>query len=331
MKKIRVLGGGWYGCHLATTLLLAGHEVELHELAERLFAGASGNNPARLHLGFHYPRSRLTRAACQEQFQEFMGSYGHLTAQIPVNIYAIAAEDSQVDFPNYLQTMKGELECLTVYDPLEMDLENIEGALLTGERHILIDRARDFFASALEGRIKFGMSAIAHAEDEFDLTIDCTFCALDGKNIDRYEPCVTALMRGPTARALTVMDGPFPSIYPWDESRHLSSLTSAEYTPLARCDTYAQARKLLEEMPAWKIEERVELMRSSLASFWPDSWDLYEPVESMLSVRAMPKSAAAARLVDVVRTGDRTLRIRAGKIVSIFHAERLIKESLCSL
>lgn len=40
--KIRTLGGGIYGCHLA--LALRGeHEVELHEIAGRLFNGASGN------------------------------------------------------------------------------------------------------------------------------------------------------------------------------------------------------------------------------------------------------------------------------------------------
>jgi glycerol-3-phosphate dehydrogenase len=63
--KIRVLGGGWYGCHIALALIGDGHEVEIHETRERIFEGASGSIPARLHLGFHYPRSRMTRAACQ--------------------------------------------------------------------------------------------------------------------------------------------------------------------------------------------------------------------------------------------------------------------------
>ena len=330
-KLVRVLGGGWYGCHIATTLLLAGHEVELHESATHLFAGASGSNPARLHLGFHYPRSRMTRAACQEQFSEFMASYGDLTAHIPENIYAIAEDDSQVDFSNYVQTLKGELECITVFDPLEWGLKGIEGALLTGERHIIISRARSFFEKALEGSAKYSVRPEEYREADFDLTVDCTFCALDGKNIDRYEPCITAVMRGPTERALTVMDGPFPSIYPWDEEKGLLSLTSARFTPLARCDTHEEARAVLRDSPVNVIEDHVEWMRDSLAEFWPASRDMFEPVDTLLSVRAMPKSAAAARLVDVVKTGDRTIRIRAGKIISIFHAERLVKETLCSL
>ena len=64
--KIRVLGGGFYGCHIALSLIRDGHIVELHEVADRLFSGASGNIPARLHCGAHYPRSKLTRDACRD-------------------------------------------------------------------------------------------------------------------------------------------------------------------------------------------------------------------------------------------------------------------------
>jgi hypothetical protein len=42
----------------------------------------------------------------------------------------------------------------------------------------------------------------------------------------------------------------------------------------------------------------------------------------------MPRSAADARLVDVVRVGERALRVRAGKIDAIFHAERLVREMI---
>ena len=38
MKKIAVIGGGWYGCHIACALRLAGHDVTLFEIHERIFA-----------------------------------------------------------------------------------------------------------------------------------------------------------------------------------------------------------------------------------------------------------------------------------------------------
>ena len=96
--KIRILGGGWYGCHLALAFTEDGHEVELWEKADQLFSGASGGIPARLHEGFHYPRSAVTRAACQDHKQAFAERYGHLSAGVAVNIYGIAAQDSLPHF-----------------------------------------------------------------------------------------------------------------------------------------------------------------------------------------------------------------------------------------
>lgn len=330
--KIRVLGGGWYGCHIACDLIAAGHEVELWELAERLFSGASGGNPARLHLGFHYPRSRLTRAMCQETHERFMAVYGELTRTIPTNVYAVAADDSLVDFGTYRQVLRGEVEFVTLERPAEIGLEHVEGAILTGERHILINAARAHFEALLGAHVRYGVAQPEPGELQgpgVDWTIDCTFCALDGLRIDRYEPCVTALVKGPTDKAVTIMDGPFPSLYPWDEWHELSSLTSAKWTPLAACASYAEAAARLKSATAAEIDARAEAMRAQLRHFWPASWDLYELSDVKLTIRAMPLSGSAARLVDVVRVGPRNIRIRAGKIDAILHAATLVREVLC--
>jgi hypothetical protein len=328
--KILVLGGGWYGCHLAAAFKADGHAVELHEAGHRLFSGASGANPARLHLGFHYPRSKLTRAACQAQHAEFMKVYGHLTRAIPLNLYAIACETSHVDFGNYVQTLRGELEFITVETPGDFGLQNIEGAILTGERHIVIREAREYFQALLGDIVRLNSNA-PYSLDPSDVVIDCTFCAMDAANIDRYEPCVTVILEGPTDRALTIMDGPFPSVYPWDERDHLLSLTSAAHTPLARVKTYHEARSIIAAAEASEIRARQQRMIDDIAHFWPDAAALFRPVDALLAIRAMPASGADARLVDIVRLGPRTFRVRAGKIVSIFHAENLLREALCSL
>ena len=238
--KIRVLGGGWYGCSLALALIKDGHEVELHEIAGRLFAGASGACPARLHQGMHYPRSRLTRAACQEHAQEFMKLYGHLTRAVHTNIYAVADKDSLVDFGTYCQVLKGEVDFIKIHDPAEFGLQNVEGAILTGERFISIPAAHEYFSVALGDAIKLNMPPGEADSKEWDWTIDCTFCANDAENIDRFEPCVTGLVKGLTdcsSWAVTIMDGPFPSIYPWGgdvDYSGLHSITSASLTPLSK-------------------------------------------------------------------------------------------------
>lgn len=328
--KIRVLGGGWYGCSIALGLIADGHEVVLHESADHLFAGASGGNPARAHLGFHYPRSGLTQAACQEHQAEFMARYGHMTRGVPINLYAVAANDSLVDYRQYVDAFRGKVEFIQV-DPKDHGLQNVEGAILTGERHIVIAEARNWFTAKLAGHVQFGVAPGVVDDPKWPMTLDCTFCSNDSENIDRYEPCLTALIEGPTDKAVTIMDGPFGSVYPWDEVAGLSSLTSAKWTPFSKtCRTWVQARAVLDSLTQHDIAVRSMTMLDQMAEFCPAVRDLYKIVDHKLTIRAMPRSAADSRLVDVIRVGERALRVRAGKIDAVFHAERIIKEQLAA-
>lgn len=327
--KIRICGAGWYGLHLASVLSRRGHEVEVHELRDQMFAGASGGNPARLHIGPHYPRSRLTRAACLEHAEQFMAAYGHLTRAVPLNLYAIAAHDSLVDFGTYCQVLRGEIEFLTVHDPAEFGLANIEGAILTGERHIVIAEARAHFQREVGRLIQYDRQVGVVDSPDWDLTIDCTFAALDAAAIDRYEPCLTVLLSGPTDRAVTVMDGPFGGIYPFDEAEGLCSLTSASLTPISKeCRTYAEAQLMLATVDPGALGARCVDMLDQIGHFWPAARDLFKIADLRLSVRAMPRSGADARLVDVVDIGQRAIRVRAGKIDAVFRAEHLVLERL---
>ncbi len=326
--RIRVLGAGWYGCHLATALMRDGHDVEVHESKTHIFGGASGGIPARLHLGFHYPRSRITRAACQEHSEAFMAAYGHLTHGVPINIYAIAKDRSLVDFDQYRRTLQGEVEFVTIDRPEEYGLRNVEGALLTGERHILTDKARAHFERELGGHIFFGQSGGLLDDPNYDLTIDCTFCANEASGVDRYEPCLVLLMRGPTDKAVTIMDGPFGSLYPWDEEQGLCSLSSALWTPFAKdLRNYEDALAVIARATAEDVNERAVGMIDQMAGFYPAIND-YEMVDARLTIRAMPLSGADTRLVDVAWLGKRVLRVRAGKIDAVLHAEKQIRSMI---
>lgn len=326
--RIRVLGCGWYGAHLGLSFLNEGHEVEIHESADRIFAGASGSNPARLHLGFHYPRSRLTRAFCQDHNARFMETYGSLTCPVPVNIYAVAARDSTVDFGTYLQILRAETDLIPVYDPSEFGLNKIEGAVLTGERHVVIRKATEYFTAALGSVIRLNTPADAGDGASWDWTLDCTFCALEPVDVDRYEPCVTGILKGPADWAVTVMDGPFPSVYPWDEDWGLSTVTSAKYTPLAKCSTWNEAKSVLDALSSNDARRRVNAMIDQVSEYWPAVLERYAVEGWKLGIRAMPRSAADARVVDAARVGERTIRLRAGKIDAVFQAEAVVRQMM---
>jgi hypothetical protein len=324
--RFRILGSGWYGCHLGAALLERGHDVEIHESGPHVFCGASGKIPARLHGGAHYPRSHKTRAACQRHTAEFMAKYGFLTRGVPVNLYAIAEHESYVDFDQYTATLRGEFDFIPVFDTNEFGLRNVEGAILTGERHILANAARAHFEKLLDGHVALLFKPDEASETEFDFTIDCTFCANGDAGVDRYEPCLVLLLEGPTDRAVTIMDGPFPSLYPWDPERRLSSLSSALFTPFSKTiRTYAEARAMLDNLPADEIRSRTMAMLDSMLHFYPGITE-YTFADFMLSIRAMPKSGADTRLVDVVQAGPRLLRVRAGKIDAVLDAERQVME-----
>lgn len=325
--RIRVLGGGLYGCHIALAMAKHGFDVVLHELGERLFMGASGNMPARLHCGAHYPRSKLTRDACQTNFTEFMKVYGDFTRGVHFNAYAVAF-DSLLDFGTYRQILSGEIPVIPVERLADFGLTNVEGAVLTGERHVVVDELRDFFAEALKGVARYKIAPGEVDDPNWDLTVDATFCSHENAAIDRYEVCLTVLLEGPVDKAITIMDGPFPSLYPWDEKRGLCSLTSAEFTPMARFDSHAQARAYRLSVQTREIERQGAKMFAQMASYYPALKRDFRIVDHRLAIRAMPRSKADARLIDVVLVGDHSVRIRAGKIDAVFSAERVILAGL---
>ena len=325
--RIRVLGGGFYGCHLALALANDGHDVELHEIRNDIFLGASGSIPARIHQGFHYPRSRMTRAACLEHQAAFMAAYGRFTKGVRVNIYAIAANHSLVDFDQYVDSLSGEVPFIQIHDPAEYGLQNVEGAVLTGERHIVTDDVAAYFRTELKDRIKLNTAPGELDSKEFDWTIDCTFCANGNAGVDRYEPCLVVLLWGPTDTAITIMDGPFGSLYPWKERWSLSSLSSAKWTPFSKdCKTWEEANDVLQSLSEQEIGRQADAMIEDMRVFYPSLMAGRGIAEFKTSIRAMPLSGADTRLVDVQKAGDRVLRVRAGKIDAIIHAEKAVKE-----
>lgn len=327
IKKIKIIGAGWFGCHLACSLLQDGHTIELHDVKSEIFAGASGKIPARLHLGApHYPRSMVTQQACKDHQESFIKQYGNLTRAVPINIYAVASDHSMVDFGMYHLALKNQIEILTIQDPSEFGLQNVEGAVMTGERHIVVQKAKKFFEEKLKNILHLKSNTSVNDKNNFDYIIDCTFCANDNFMVDRFEPCLVLALEGPAYKAVTIMDGPFPSLYPWDEDKNLVSLSSAKYTPFSKnCKTWTEANNLLNSLTYADIVGQGKDMIESMAHFYPEVYD-YKIADYMLSIRAMPLSAADSRLVDVVKLDDTLIRIRSGKIDAVIEAEQKVKD-----
>ena len=62
MKKLAIVGGGFYGCYIAKKLKdKFKSKIDVHIFEnKKLILEAGSNNQYKLHLGYHYPRSNFT-------------------------------------------------------------------------------------------------------------------------------------------------------------------------------------------------------------------------------------------------------------------------------
>lgn len=319
-NKVRVIGGGWYGCHVASHLLDLGWDVTVFEKQARLFAGASAANQSRLHLGFHYPRCAATRRAAIEGFGRFMAAYGHLTSAVPINIYGVARDLSLIDFETFQRII--EAPFLTV-DPVDYGLANMQGAMLTGERLIDCGMAAKHFEDALKGHVRLGEAARAGDGDGWAWTVNCTYGWQDTPGVEYLEPCVMFLFDGPADRAVTVMDGPHGvSLYPWWEGG--ISLTSVADTCLARCAGAAAVETVIDGLTDRRIDEIAAAMVGAIARYVPDFATSYRRTGHRISTRAKPASLADTRRVVVSRAGT-VVSVLPGKISAVFEAAEKVE------
>ncbi len=92
-----VVGGGFYGCVLAQHLRHAlGQRTLLVEASTKLLARASYVNQARVHHGYHYPRSLLTGYRSRVNFERFLGDYRDCIDDRFTSYYAIGRLFSKV-------------------------------------------------------------------------------------------------------------------------------------------------------------------------------------------------------------------------------------------
>ena len=75
LKKILIVGAGWYGCHIGLYLKQKKHDVEICEKSSDIFLGSSGYNQFRLHTGYHYPRSSETIEEAKKNYFHFVKRY----------------------------------------------------------------------------------------------------------------------------------------------------------------------------------------------------------------------------------------------------------------
>ena len=75
MKKVLVIGGGFFGLFTANYMAANGYQVQVIEEKDEVMNKASLKNQARIHQGYHYPRSILTGIRSRRSFSRFSNDF----------------------------------------------------------------------------------------------------------------------------------------------------------------------------------------------------------------------------------------------------------------
>lgn len=97
-QDVLVIGGGFYGAAIAIYLNQQRglQRVILAEREKSLLQRASYNNQARVHNGYHYPRSFTTAYRSRVNLPKFVRDWPEVVKQDFTKLYAIARRNSKV-------------------------------------------------------------------------------------------------------------------------------------------------------------------------------------------------------------------------------------------
>ena len=365
MSRAVVIGGGFYGASIASYLKTSRRirEVVLIEREPELLYRSSYVNQARVHNGYHYPRSYTTAYRSRINFPRFLEAYATAIRSDFTKLYAIARHNSKItsrqferfcqhigaplsQAPRDLQKLFHPALIASVYTVSERAFDAVElrrlaaaGVAKAGVRVRLNSEVESIIPEAdavtVRGRGPSGAFEIV-AEAAFNCTYSRTGLLASGTAETlplKHEIAEIALVDPPEALSglgVTIMDGPFFSCMPFP-ARGLHSLSHVRYTPhLAWSDE--AGRDPYAVLAGYDKVSRADRMVRDGARYLPALGEcrirdsLFE-VKTVLSRNEIDDG----RPILFVRhqPGGRLFSVMGGKIDNIFDIlERLDREKL---
>jgi glycine/D-amino acid oxidase-like deaminating enzyme len=252
-----VVGAGFFGCEIALQLRDLGFErVVLLEREQGILRRASYVNQARVHNGYHYPRSLLTAQRSHVNFERFLNDYAYAVRGTMEMVYAIA-HDSKVN-PTQFERLCAVIDAPCALAPVHLerlfDSDLVEAVFRVREFAFDVGRIAERMTARLalnriDLRLATSARVAAIADDALEIQtrqsrlrtrflINATYADLDSIGVRLCSPlkrelAELVLIRPPPQIAdlgVTVIDGPFFSTMPYPPAR-LHSLSHVRYTP----------------------------------------------------------------------------------------------------
>ena len=262
-----IIGGGFYGAAIAIYLSKQRglKRIVLVERESALFTRASCNNQARVHNGYHYPRSFTTAYRSRVNLPRFVHDWPAAVKQDFTKLYAIARRNTKVTAKQFVRFCK---EIGAKIELADQSLRQLFEPRLVEEVFVVEEYAFDSSKLAsgaeadlrecgIEVRFETRVTAISKgdkslrvgvrekggSEDEIvsRYVFNCTYSGLNQFGGDfpgtitqlKQEITEIALMQAPPileSLGITLIDGPFFSMMPFP-ARELHTLSHVRYTP----------------------------------------------------------------------------------------------------
>lgn len=358
-----IIGGGFYGCCLALFLHSLGRRILVVEAEHELLTRASRVNQARIHSGFHYPRSVLTAVKSKMLHRRFAADFPEAVVDDFQMLYAIVRRRSRVSAKRFHRMFAGMGAPIQPADPTQtalFDPATIEAAFACTEWAFDFSALRRSMRARLDacgidlrmgirvetlretpgagGHVVAGLSSGREIRARYAFNV--TYAGINRilRLADRplaaikYELTEIALVAPPpmlSRHGVTVMDGPFFSTMPYPAER-LYSLTHVRYTPHASWTDTADPRSPYEVAAGLSPVSRHRHMLLDSARYLPclaqARWQ-----RSLFEVKAVllknEKDDGRPILYQRQPAGSRIISILGGKIDNIYDLFDLVRES----
>jgi len=260
-----IIGGGFFGLYISSYLKSLFKDVLLCEEDNDFMQRASYNNQARVHNGYHYPRSFLTALRSRINFPRFTKEFPGCIVNSFTKLYAIPVRFSKITAAQFKIFMKrigapitaapksfktlfnpGFIEDVFLveecaFDPIKLKncmLERISQTDIAAKVNTKVLKVEQLKTDELSLTIKSpdGVSSVT-AKHVFNCTYSQLNCVLKNSRLPviplKHEFTEMALIEVPSVLktlGITVMCGPFFSIMPFPP-RNLHTLSHVRYTP----------------------------------------------------------------------------------------------------
>jgi hypothetical protein len=276
-----VIGGGFYGICIALHLRKRNPKasIKIIENEKELMSRASYGNQARVHNGYHYPKSFVTAFRSRVNLPHFLNDFPFSVRKNFIKLYGIPRKNSKINPSQFSRFCKSiEAPFVDVTDKYNNIFNNdlVDRVFETKEYAFDAVALREWANKKLSAnriRVELGrkVNSIKHINGR--VVFNATYSGLGKirrtKVPLKHEVAEMALIKVPDILkgiGVTLMDGPFFSVMPFP-SRGLWTLSHVRYTP--HYSWIDDGRCPYEELEQYAKETRYDRMLRDSMRYLP--------------------------------------------------------------